>query len=101
MSNAHLVEVPIPVEMTGLKFAYSLRGLTTAERADKAVNGVPTLHTPFTDGQLAALYHVSRLDLKAARWRVQPEPSPTLKDVIRKYGVAETWDALTAVLDES
>jgi hypothetical protein len=58
---------------------------------------VPALCAPYTDGQLAALFHVSRLDLKAARQRTG---EPSLKDIIREYGVAETWDALTAVLDE-
>jgi hypothetical protein len=96
MPGPHIVEVPTPVEfMTGVKFAYSLRGLSKPARADKAVNGVPALCAPFTDGQLAALFHVSRPDLKSARQR-----TPSLKDIVREHGVAEVWDALTAVLDE-
>jgi hypothetical protein len=98
MSGAHIVHARPPVEFTtGVKFAYSLRGLPKPARADKAINGVPALCAPYTDGQLAALFHVSRPDLKSARQRTG---EPSLKDVIRKYGVAEVWDALTAVLDE-
>jgi hypothetical protein len=103
MSAPHVVEVGPPAK-SGKRFAYSLRGLSTPQRAEQAVNGVPQLCPPYTDGQLAVLYHVSRADLKCARERTKSttseSASTTLKDFVREHGVAQVWDALVAVLDE-
>ena len=106
MFASHTVVAPAPsAKSSGRAFAYGLRGLSKSERADQAVNGVPTLGPPFTDGQLAALYHVTRAALKAARERAKPSFTSTaeaeIKEFIQEHGVAEVWDGLVAILDEA
>jgi hypothetical protein len=87
---------------SGRAFTHALRGLSRNERADLAINGVPTLGAPFTDSQLASLFRVSRNALKAARARAKPAPS--LKDYVRTltraYGAGRVWDALVEVVNE-
>jgi hypothetical protein len=104
MTNFHVA----PNRSTGKRLAYSLRGVPKSARANQAVNGVPELRPPYTDGQLAALYRVSRADLKSARQHAQAstapaasESKPELKAVIREHGVDAVWDALLDAMDQS
>jgi hypothetical protein len=96
MSGSHVA----PSRSTGKQLVYALRGVPKSARANLAVNGVPELCPPYTDGQLTALFHVSRADLKRARQRAQA-PDPTLEEIIRQHGTDATWDALLSVMDES
>jgi hypothetical protein len=97
---------------SGKKLAYRLRGTADWWRAVEATNGVPTIGPPYTDGQLCALYRVSRTELKFARAKAKPTvkdvvhaagtkgAQPTVDDIIRAVGTEVAWQALLRVLNE-
>ena len=101
----HIVE-DRPSSKSGRKYAYSLRGVPRAARADLAVNGMPTLCPPYTSGQLAALHRVSRADLKRAHDRKNaPYNSTTtfeelFKALVRDLGTDKAWEYLVAIVNE-
>jgi hypothetical protein len=106
-----------PNLITGKHLAYKLlRGLTLPQRAVAASTFITAgmgLVQPTRD-QTAAIFRIPGLALRQALGlpleeglavlrgeRGLVEQRQRLANVIRKYGVAETWDALVAVLDEN